>query len=567
MVAETMMNSGDQGAADVGRRSDARGGTRFWALLLGVSSPICALATACSDEFDSCYSTHTCPRPANDGGMGGTDDAPEGAGGEGGTSGSAGTKLTDGGADSMDLHLVVESTTPLDQAEGVERDISVEVVFSATIDATTVSDDSFKVTGPNGVVEGRLATDADKVTFSPSRPWSLHTDYNVAIADIAGVDGTRLQSVARFAFTVRDGVFQKPERLWNAKAQNLKLVGSASGHVAASWGDSLTPGSTIVALYDPGSGWGKPGAVEADTQTTYTSGCVALNSKGEAFAMVGSDQSSYLWSRAVRGAWSLPTPSSLARGESCALADDGTAMAVWTAGESQLAAELSPEGEWSEVSTVQGGARSYRVIRYESGFLALHALEAGGLYSSVFDPEQGWLTAKPVTPPGLDFNYYSLAAHGSTALWTWYGSNGRMHASVFDGKSWTTQDLGPLVAEGTTASVGEHGSLAAWNHQGTAYAALYDVEEGWGDPVKLGATNSIDFGPAATIDGSGNSLAAWIDGGSISWRRAAHATGDWSEPQQIEDQDPGMVHSATSDAGEVMLVWQNPLGIWASRFE
>ena len=37
--------------------------------------------------------------------------------------------------------------------------------------------------------------------------------------------------------------------------------------------------------------------------------------------------------------------------------------------------------------------------------------------------------------------------------------------------------------------------------------------------------------------------------------------------QRIEDQDPFFVHTTSDDAGNVMLVWQNPLGVWASRFD
>ena len=73
--------------------------------------------------------------------------------------------------------------------------------------------------------------------------------------------------------------------------------------------------------------------------------------------------------------------------------------------------------------------------------------------------------------------------------------------------------------------------------------------------------------PAAEVDDAGNALAAWPDGTNVTWRRFGHSTADWAEPQPIEDQDPYFLYSAVDASGNVMLVWTNPLGVWASRFE
>jgi Bacterial Ig-like domain len=87
------------------------------------------------------------------------------------------------------------------------------------------------------------------------------------------------------------------------------------------------------------------------------------------------------------------------------------------------------------------------------------------------------------------------------------------------------------------------------------------------DAGELGPTSAEDFGPAAEVDPSGNALAAWPDGTDIKWRRSAHSAPDWTEPLQIKDQDPYLVVSASDASGDVVLVWTNPLGVWATRFE
>ena len=37
--------------------------------------------------------------------------------------------------------------------------------------------------------------------------------------------------------------------------------------------------------------------------------------------------------------------------------------------------------------------------------------------------------------------------------------------------------------------------------------------------------------------------------------------------QEIKDQDPTYLYSTIDSFGNVMLVWSNALGVWASRFE
>jgi hypothetical protein len=54
--------------------------------------------------------------------------------------------------------------------------------------------------------------------------------------------------------------------------------------------------------------------------------------------------------------------------------------------------------------------------------------------------------------------------------------------------------------------------------------------------------------------------------GLIVWS-CSSTSRDFGEPQQIEDQDAVDVDSTIDASGNVMLVWSNPLGVWATRFE
>lgn len=362
----------------------------------------------------------------------------------------------------------------------------------------------------------------------------------------------------------------QPKRLTAANLINLALEGTPSGNIVVSGMDGLTPQSKIVTFFNPASGtWSAAGSVETKTDGDYGWGCVAINNKGEAFALLGSNVAP-IWSRAKNGTWGIAKPTPQTVSGSCALADDGTAMSFWenTVGNdwTVFAASLSPADEWSNVKTLHAKARRGGIFRYGSGFLAIYALQEEGLITSEFDPQLGWLPSKNVTEPGVHANYWSYAAFSPAALMTWNGPGGRVQVSSFDGDSWTSQELGPGIG-GTNASISAGGRLAAWLNQGTSYVVQGDAAGNWEDPVKLGATNSEDFGPAATIDSAGNAFAAWPNGSIIAWRRSVHASGEWSDVEEIPDQDPSLVLSTVDSAGNVMLIWQNPLGVWASRFE
>ena len=69
-------------------------------------------------------------------------------------------------------------------------------------------------------------------------------------------------------------------------------------------------------------------------------------------------------------------------------------------------------------------------------------------------------------------------------------------ASLFDGSSWTSEELGPDDG-GSHASVGARGHIAAWLYQKSVYASRYNLKQGWADPIKLGATSAETFGPGA----------------------------------------------------------------------
>jgi hypothetical protein len=230
-----------------------------------------------------------------------------------------------------------------------------------------------------------------------------------------------------------------------------------------------------------------------------------------------------------------------------------------------FAAAISPDDKWSPTVTLGTKARNWSIERYGKGYIALYSHEPDYRVFYRTFKDGAWAPERPLTATAA--NYISVDSRDGSVLFDWMDPNNRMQASLFDGTAWTTQDLGPVTG-GTYARLGPTRSVAAWLNKLSAYLAIYDPASGWGDPVKLGATSAEDYGLAAEVDSSGNVLAVWPqDGHHITWRRLVHGTTEWSEPAQLMDQDPNFLRSTIDAAGNVMLVWDNPLGVWATRFE
>lgn len=488
--------------------------------------------------------------------------------GEGGSepatvSGGAGVG---GESDTALFHIV--TVTPADQAIDVEREpLTIQVTFSAELDADSVNSSSLTVLGPNGAVTGKVKVSTDTLTFQPEAPLALLADYTIAVGTVKSAAGVDVAVDEKFTFQTRDGVFSEPKRLWSSGSVNLtRPTGTAGGRVLASWQDGLTPSSLIVAIFDPLTGtWGQPTTVEDDTVNSQ-SGQPCVNELGRAFVITGDP---YRWNRYDGTKWGKASSAGLTHGGNCVLAEDDTALVSWSSSDARYAATLSPDNKWSAAKITQAPGQGWGFSRYGGGFMVLIETQNDRrVYSHVYDRTQGWLPPKPVTAAGAGPNYVNFDTRQSAAIFTWNDAAAVVKAAVFDGNTWTPHELGPApLLSGTTARAGKLGHFVAWMYQGSAYVERFSLESGWQGPSKLGATNGEDFGPAIEVDETGNAFAAWVNGTAIDWRRSSHADGKWSEVWQIKDQDPYTVWSSVDAAGNVMLIWSNPLGIWASRFD
>jgi hypothetical protein len=313
--------------------------------------------------------------------------------------------------------------------------------------------------------------------------------------------------------------------------------------------------------------WGKVLPLESDAVKDYASVEVCLNERGEAFATFGGTGYG-AWARWTGGAWTPASTIGVAQRRGCAMAADGTVMTLWsdTVGNvsTALLATLSPTNQWSTTKTVQTKATAIGIVAYGDRFLRLHRREPNGdVFSQSFDTNLAGSNAMPVLTGAAGES--SLASAGTLALFAAY-SAGKLQESLFEGAAWTPSELGP-VSTGIGTCGAASGFLVTWLYAKNAYAARYDAVEGWRDPVKLGATTAEDWSPGAALDDAGNALSIFPSGSDVAWVRSPHAALEWHDGALIKNQDPKSLFATSATSGEVIAVWQNQLGVWATRFE
>ena len=168
----------------------------------------------------------------------------------GGCSGDDETEATD------DTAPTISWTFPGDGEIDVEPDVIVSAQFSEDIFAVTVSDD-------DGSVLGSVSFDSETNTasFMPSSGLVLLRQYDASItSDITDLTGNSLLTDHNWKFTVRDGIWETPEKiddLVDTGIPDHQLAMDDNGNAMAIWLQiDSTQSSVWSSCHTPGIGWG-----------------------------------------------------------------------------------------------------------------------------------------------------------------------------------------------------------------------------------------------------------------------------------------------------------------------
>jgi hypothetical protein len=106
----------------------------------------------------------------------------------------------------------VSSTNPVDSATAVAIDAAITITFSEAMDAATITDLTFTLTGDSAVAGSVVLGSTGKIaTFTPTDDLAFNTTYTASITTAAkDLAGNALASVYEWSFTTESGPAQGP---------------------------------------------------------------------------------------------------------------------------------------------------------------------------------------------------------------------------------------------------------------------------------------------------------------------------------------------------------------------
>jgi hypothetical protein len=580
-----------------------------------VVSSVLALLGACSSE--RVYSEDCDGSSCEEGGAAGESGVTEpesggasGAGGSAQSGGDAGTGI--GGNDEPGVPLEVVSVSPEDGESGVAtEDTSVAATFSQTLDAATLTSETFTVSVRGKAIDGELVVDGATATITPSAPLSLLSEYQVSLAgDITDEQGNGLSSPPyTWSFSTADGSWKDVQaiELDPNNARESQVAVDALGNGIAVWRAQNQSGAFDVWAnrYDLETGWAEPVMLDVEEGSTYFPQ-IAMDSRGNAVAVWHQLESGALfevWAATFSPedgwaeAYNVKPATEHSTGFDTAVVafdDTGHAIVAWTetdgitgssarvwANRLTWANRDSISAGWGNADTIDDELvrnRSKPRVQLDAAgnaFVTWHQTENTGssVWSARFDIESGWGEAAELDHDETWVYNEALASNRRGEAVALTATGEQLRATRFVPEQGWEEEPTPVgepgEALGPGAAMDEQGNIiATWTAGGDLWASRYVPGDGWGDPEKLDADGANGASPVIAIDPNGNAIVVWTQAEGVSFNRYTVADG-WAGPKWLvaDDNPQGFALSiAASASGRALISWQFDFSIGGAAF-
>lgn len=468
--------------------------------------------------------------------------------------------------------LTLASSTPANDATGVEPDVQPALVFSTILAASTVTPSTVTLSSDDGDEAVELVVSGTQITMRPQRPLWFATNYMVrASTEVKGNLGGLLASSAQTGFTTRDGLWRAPVLIKSdnlVAASNPQIAVDSSGRAIAVWEQLDGAQYSIWSnRYTVGSGWGAPEIISTSTGGSARYPKVSVNASGNALAVwhqYDGVRVSNIWANRFTAGDGWETPELIETDDAGSAIDpqiatdaNGHALAVW----SQIDGAGARADIWSNRYTAGSGWGVAQLIETDTagGSAGSPQVEVDALGNAIAVWHQ-----QVLQPSGGV--YRRVWSNRYTAGGDW-GTAEIIDTAVADA-------LRPQVAMGPNGI-----AFAVWEQfegaRYTAWSSRYAVDSGWGTPVRISPNGANVRNPKIAIDENGHALAVW-EGGSASysiWSNRYTVGGGWGDAQRIQAEGSGNALNpqiAVDARGHAIAVWEQTDGIrnsvWSNRF-
>lgn len=190
----------------------------------------------------------------------------------------------------VDRRPIVTSTVPAHQATGVVRDTAIEIQFDVSIDPTSITSDSVRLSHGGQPVAGATAPfGAQAIRFQADDLLAMGGDYRATVSrNVRGQNQISLGVDYVFDFTIADGAwgahFQVATLANTADAQP-DIAFSSSGTGMAVWLGRTSAGYRPFAAHYAAGVWGAPQQIDRRTTGDARVPRVAIDDQGNAIAV------------------------------------------------------------------------------------------------------------------------------------------------------------------------------------------------------------------------------------------------------------------------------------------
>lgn len=467
--------------------------------------------------------------------------------------------------------LTLASSTPANNATGIDRTGNLALVFSAPLDPASVAG-NVTLQSASGQVAVSASVSGSTLTIDPQIDLALLTNHTLTVATgFRGSAGEPLAAAVTLQFRTADGTWKAARLLETSNAGHAyatQISMNANGSAVVVWQQDDGARSNIwSSRFVPGSDW-TPAELIENSVNSGEAPDVAVDAEGNAIAVWAQfDGLRRIWSNrytpgAGWGAAQTLQPAGIVLGNSLfphvAVDGAGNAMAVWWAfDDSDL--QIARTSIWSNRYTRSGGWATEELASASlfNSVEAQVAMDAGGNAFTVWN-------ATASTNGMTGGNIYTNRATPATG----WGAHERIDATATSGSR-----LPQIAVDGSGNAIavwqrGQAGIASIWS-------ARYETDGGWGlgQVIDADSTHSA-FAPQIAVTPTGEAFAIWrqYDGTRENIWSNRYTRAGWSGPELVETSsgNAGQAQIAVDPSGRALAVWQESDGavgnIWSNRY-
>ena len=371
------------------------------------------------------------------------------------------------------------------------------------------------------------------------------------------------------------GLWQHPQRLSGAGAQNVAVAADARGDGIVAWARPGGATAGIEAAVRTPRAWQRVRALGPANLLMGTAPVVAMDGQGTAFVgWIGRPDNALHVARHASGApWTADVLGDAARDPALAANAAGAAVAAWLRLGAVEVAERPPGGAWgAPVVLAPAGADHVRVAMSTGGEIVVTWRAAGHAQAAIRRPGEEFGPTRELSPAGASLPRLASDVVGNMlAVWVVAGSPQVVQAAFLPAGA-TSFDAAAEVARRPTLSqpdvaFGAGGRAAVTWVSRTVELAERSPAGRWGRAQQVSRTGDSIVSPAGVVaDARGDLSISWTGSSRVPRRINAVQVADrlrgrrLGRPQVLSgpgEQDAGGVVSALAGPHRGIVAWRS----------